>query len=225
MANSSDPYLPLEKKLKLTRAALKILKNYDLRLMIVTKSDLILRDLDILKQFKKLVISFTLTTLQNSLAKKLEPFAPSPQKRLKAIKTLAPGLPLACRIDPLIYPLNTGEIKKMVKELKNAGARQIITSTYKAKPDNFKRMVKSFPEHKDLWEKLYIKEGTKSARYLYLPGALRKKLIEKVRNITLEEGLSFSTCREGFTHLNTAACDGSSFFERTDFCPRGESAS
>ncbi len=209
MANSSDPYLPLEEELGLTRAALKIMGKHDLSINIVTKSSLILRDLDILKSFKKIVASISLTTLDKELARKLEPRSCSPQERLKAVRELASYLPVAVRLDPLIYPLNTEEIKDSIRKIKIAGAKQVIASTYKVKPDNFKRMVVAFPEYKELWQKLYLKQGEKIGGYTYLPQTLRKDLINKVREIALSEKLKFSSCREGFNSLNTANCDGS----------------
>lgn len=209
IANSSDPYLPLEKKLRLTQDTLKILKKYPLRIMLVTKSCLILRDCGILKEFKKIAVCVTITTLKPSLAKKLEPRASAPKQRLKTIEKLSKILPVICRFDPLIYPVNTDEIKNLVKEVKSTGAKQIITSTYKAKPDNFKRMITAFPEHKNLWHKLYIKEGQRINRYLYPPKKLRENLITEVRETCLKEKIAFSSCREGFNFLNTAACDGS----------------
>jgi len=220
MANSSDPYLPLERELNLTRAALKIMKERDLNINIITKSSLILRDLDILKGFsvrggsasggKKIVVSISLTTLNKELAKKLEPNSPSPQERLRAVKGLSLHLPVAVRLDPLIYPLNTEEIEETIREIKIAGAKQIITSTYKVKPDNFKRMAVTFSEYKELWQKLYLEQGEKIGGYAYLSQSLRKDLINKVREIALSQGLEFSSCREGFNSLNTANCDGSS---------------
>lgn len=223
IANSSDPYLPLEKKLRLTRDVLKILRNYNLKLIIVTKSSLINKDFDILKEFKKLVISFSLTTLNENLAKKLEPHAPSPKRRLETMEKLSRITNVVCRLDPLIYPLNIKKVKTVVKELKNRGVKQIITSTYKTKPDNFKRMLKAFSEYKDIWNELYLVKGERIGRYIYLPGNLRKNLIKEVREISLNAGLDFSSCREGFSDLNTKSCDGSSFFE--DVNPRKFSAS
>jgi len=211
IANSSDPYLPLEKKLKLTREALKIIGNYELKINIITKSPLILRDIALLKELKSVVISISLTTLDRALTKKLEPHASSPGKRLKTIKELSSCLSVVVRLDPLIYPLNTGKVKNLVKKLREAGAKQIITSTYKIKPDNFKKMTAVFPQYKELWSKLYLKQGEKKSGYTYLPEDLRKKLIKEVREVTLSEELEFSSCREGFDSLNTAACDGSSF--------------
>ncbi len=213
MANSSDPYLALEKKLKLTQKTLEILKEFDLKIMIVTKSSLILRDINLLKEFKNIVIAISITTLKDSLAKRLEKLAPLPKERLNAIEKLAKHFKVVCRLDPLIYPLNTHHIKEIIKELKNRGTSQIITSTYKAKPDNFKRMLSEFPEYKDLWIKLYMKEGEKICGYRYLPQSLRRKIIQEVREIVLREKLEFSSCREGFSDLNTEICDGSGFFK------------
>ncbi len=213
IANSSDPYLPLEKELKLTQNTLNILKNYDIKLMLVTKSSLILRDLEILKEFKQLVVSMSITTLKRKIAKILEPSAPLPLERLKTMEKLSKYINVVCRVDPIIPYLNTGEIKKIVKNVKDAGARQIIVSTYKAKPDNFKRMIKSFPQFKDKWIKLYTIEGEKIGGYTYLPLNLRKKLIEEVKEVVYHEGLDFSSCREGLSYFNTKICDGSSFFE------------
>ncbi|RKY30563.1 MAG: radical SAM protein [Candidatus Omnitrophota bacterium] len=213
ISNSSDPYQPMEKNLELTRKTLEILKEYPFKIMIVTKSNLILRDIDILKEFKNLVISITLTTLDEEISEKIEPFAPLPCERLKAIEILSKYFPVVCRVDPLIYPLNTGKIGEIIKELKKRGVKQIITSTFKARPDSFKRMVKIFPQYKELWERLYIVEGERKRGYFYLPENFRRKLIEEVYRITLEEKMDFSSCREGFSELNTKNCDGSSFFK------------
>ncbi|RKY36555.1 MAG: radical SAM protein [Candidatus Omnitrophota bacterium] len=210
IANSSDPYIPLEKKLNLTNFTLRIFKNYNFRVIILTKSSLILRDIQILKELN-VVISISLTTLKEKLAKRLEPFASSPKERLEAIETLSKYLPVVVRFDPIIYPLNTREIKSIIKELKIRGVRQIITSTYKVKPDNLKRMNNIFSEYRNLWHTLYIEKGERIGGYLYLPKSLRKSLIQQVREYTLKEGMDFSSCREGFKKWNTRNCDGSSF--------------
>jgi len=212
IANSSDPYLPLEKTMHLTRNMLKILTNYSLRINIVTKSTLILKDLPILKDLKKVVICISLTSLDRQLSKKIEPNAPTPQKRLNTIEKLSKYIPTAVRIDPLIYPLNTNSFQKIVTRIKESGAKQIITSTYKIKPDNFRKMIAIFPEHRTLWHKLYFNNKKNKTFNNYLPENLRKKLITEIKNSTKHSGLLFSSCREGFESLNTATCDGSSLF-------------
>ncbi len=214
ISNSSDPYQPLERKLKITQALLEILSNFNLRIMIVTKSNLVLRDLALLQKQFNLVIAITLTTLNKKLTKKLEPKAPSPQKRLKAIFELSRYLPVVCRFDPLIYPLNTDEMEELVIAIKEAGAKQIITSTFKAKADSFKRMIKVFPQCTSLWQELYLKKGEKIGWYYYLPKGLRHQLMERVKIAALKNDLEFSTCREGFPELNTTICDGSSYFKK-----------
>ncbi len=209
LANSSDPYQPLEEKLKLTHEALEIMKNYDLKINLVTKSALILRDLDILKKMRAVLVSISLSTLDEKLAKKLEPKASHPKERLKAVKLLSDYLPVVVRLDPLIYPLTTNNFKDTIKRIKTCGAKQIITSTYKIKPDSFKRMALAFPEYQKLWQELYLKKGERKNNYIYLPKDLRKDLISQVRKSALAENLKFSSCREGFSELNTATCDGS----------------
>ncbi|MDD4182819.1 MAG: radical SAM protein [Candidatus Omnitrophica bacterium] len=213
IANSSDSYQPLEKKYKLTREMLLLLKNYQLKINIVTKSILILRDIDVLKDLKNIVVSFTLTCMDKQLAQKLEPgLRECPLEKLKAISTLSKYIPVAARFDPLIYPLNTKDIKEAVKALSDSGVRQIITSTYKTKPDNFKRMCEAFPEYASLWKSLYMARGERKGGYNYLAAELREKLIGEVKGAADTVKLKFSSCREGFSGINTTSCDGSSLF-------------
>ncbi|MFA5008073.1 MAG: radical SAM protein [Candidatus Omnitrophota bacterium] len=213
IANSSDPYQPIEKKHKLARKMLLLLKNHELKINIVTKSILILRDIDVLKDLRNIVVSFTFTCLDKRLARKLEPGCIySPSEKLKTISALSKYISVAARLDPLIYPLNTKNIKETVQALKDSGARQIITSTYKIKPDNFKRMCEAFPECAPLWRKLYLEEGEKKGGYNYLAVNLREKLIREVEGAAKNNKFEFSSCREGFYNLNTANCDGTSLF-------------
>ncbi|MBP7088070.1 MAG: radical SAM protein [Candidatus Omnitrophica bacterium] len=209
LAYSSDPYLPLEQKLKLTRQALKILKKFNFKIIITTKSSLIIKDIDIIKELN-IVVCFSITTLNKTLALKLEPHASLPKERLKALEQLSKYVPTAVRFDPLIYPLNTSGIEKTIQKIKSTGIKQVITSTYKARPDNFQRMLRVFKEYETLWKKLYWQEGEKIRGYIYLSRFFREKLIQEVRQITLQEGLGFSSCREGFELFNTLSCDGSS---------------
>jgi len=212
LSNSSDPYQALEKDLRLTRQFLKLAADHPLKIMLVTKSDLITRDIDILKNLPQVVVSMTLTTLDHHLAKILEPGAPLPEQRLIAMERLSLYIPVACRIDPLIPGLNVSEIPVLIKELKKRGVKQIITSTYKAKGDNFIRMKKAFPDLAGKWDLLYKDQGEKRSGSFYLFEDLRRKMIVKVKQCAEQENLKFSSCRENFPDLNTAACDGSDLF-------------
>jgi len=83
----TDPYQPLEKKLQLTRECLKLLTNHKFPISIQTKSPLVLRDLDLMNQ-SSFDVGITITTMDDWLAKKIEPKAPSPSYRSKALQEL-----------------------------------------------------------------------------------------------------------------------------------------
>jgi DNA repair photolyase len=209
IANSNDPYQPIEEKLKLTREALKIFSSHDFKIMIVTKSNLVLRDLDILKK-SKAAVSITITTLDENKAKRLEPNAPSPEKRLEAIKILSRnGIPVIARIDPIIPLINDMEIEDLVRNVAESGARHIVSSTYKVKLDNWGRMKKEFPKEMERVKYLYFKKGEKINGYYYLPREYRYYLMKRVFDKARKFNVTFAVCREGFIELNSGkTCDG-----------------
>ena len=100
----SDPYNPLEKELCLTRNALSLLDAYGFGVAIATKSDLIVRDIDILTLMHEhvpVLCKLTITTCDDALAAKIEPGAPSPSRRLGAVRRLsAAGGPVGGRTMP-----------------------------------------------------------------------------------------------------------------------------
>jgi len=210
IANSNDPYQPLEEKLKLTREALKIFSNHNFRIMIVTKSNLVLRDLDVLKK-ARVAVSITITSLDEKKSQKLEPNAPSPEKRLEAIKYLSENeIPTIARIDPIIPLINDTEIDELVKVAAEAGVKHIVSSTYKVKLDNWKRMEKGFPEEMKKLRSLYFVRGGRINGYYYLPAEYRYQLMKRIAERAKEFGITFAVCREGFSELNSAkTCDGS----------------
>lgn len=87
----SDPYNPFEKEYELTRHALELADAFGFGIAIATKSNLVARDIDILSQIKEhspVICKITVTTTNEALASKVEPFAPSPARRLEAIGKL-----------------------------------------------------------------------------------------------------------------------------------------
>ncbi len=212
MSTSSDPYPPIEKKLQLTRKTVEILLLEKRPLLITTKSDIVTRDIDILAK-GPVSVMITITTLDNSLAKKLEPGAPSPSARLEAIKILVKNqIPVGVRVDPVIPFLNDDNAVDVVEEVARLGVKFIVTSTYKAKLDNFKRLVEAFPELENKLRTLYYKEGIFINGYKYLPHNVRRQLLLPVIRKARSLGLEYATCREGFTDklfFNARSCDGS----------------
>jgi DNA repair photolyase len=209
ISNSSDPYVPEEEKFKLTRDSLKLFALKNCKILIITKSDLVCRDIDILKRAKACV-SLTITTLKEDIAGKLEPKAPLPEKRLKALEKLKEsGIPTVLRLDPIIPFLNDEEIEEIVKACASVGVKHVVSSTYKVRADNWRRVSSAFPEISEKLKNLYFKEGEKISNSLYLPRNLRFQIMKKVRKCCDKYKLTFSCCREGFLELNNSkSCDG-----------------
>lgn len=208
MAYSSDPYPPMERDLQLTRGCIKILKERGLRLQLVTKSDIVTRDADLLCEMPS-VVSITLTTLCIEVSGLLEPKAPSPEARLNAMRDLrGRGVPVCARLDPIIPGINDQEIEDLVAAVCEHGAQHITTSTFKARPDSWRRMKEAFPlEARDLGK--LLEKGVRLGGYRYLPVDRRADLMQRMRKAALENGITFSTCREGFCNDDGICCDGS----------------
>jgi len=140
MSNSSDPYPTIDEKLKITRRVLQIMSDFPIKLLIITKSNIITRDIDILKNMK-VAVMFTITTIDNELAKKMEINAPSPIERLEAIKKLSSsGIPVGIRLDPIVPYINDSieNIEAVIKAAKSVGAIHVVSSTFKPRIDSWK---------------------------------------------------------------------------------------
>jgi DNA repair photolyase len=124
----TDPYQPIERGRAITRALLDVLDRTSHPVGIVTKSALVVRDLDILSRMagRGLVkVAISVTTLDGGLARKMEPRAASPPKRLNAIKMLAEaGVPVAVMMAPIIPALNDSEIESILGAAREAGATE-----------------------------------------------------------------------------------------------------
>ena len=109
----SDPYIPLEKELGLTRRCLELIDEYGFGLAIQTKSDLILRDLDLLKSIHrktKCVVQITLTTHDEALCRKLEPHVCTTKRRAEVLDILREeGIPTVCWMTPILPFINDTE--------------------------------------------------------------------------------------------------------------------
>jgi DNA repair photolyase len=126
---NTDPYQPIECHYNLTRELLQVMIEFSHPVNIVTKSSLIERDIDLLKQLaeKQLVnVHLSITTLDKTLARKLEPRASSPQRRLQTIETLkANGIPVSVLIAPVIPVLTDTELENIIDASAQAGAENI----------------------------------------------------------------------------------------------------
>ncbi len=88
LSSVTDPYQPAERRYRLTRGLLEVLLEHQVTITILTKSDLVQRDIDLLRQFKNARVGLSMSTLDDDLAKKMEPRAASPSRRLEALRSL-----------------------------------------------------------------------------------------------------------------------------------------
>ena len=127
----NDPYMPLEKELEMTRRALQIIAFEKFPVHIITKSDLVERDGDILQEIAKIyaVVSFTITTYDDNMAKTIEPCAPKSSDRFKAMERLSNlGIYTGVTLMPILPFINDARenIENILKEAKNTGASYVI---------------------------------------------------------------------------------------------------
>jgi DNA repair photolyase len=124
---NTDAWQPVERHLRLTRGILETLAACRHPVSIVTKSALILRDLDILAEMAKqhlVRVAVSITTLNADLARRMEPRAASSQRRLSVLEALsAVGIPTAVLVAPLIPALTDHELEDILQAAANAGAR------------------------------------------------------------------------------------------------------
>jgi DNA repair photolyase len=126
MGTNTDPYQPTEKRMRITRSILEVLRDFNHPVGIVTKSALILRDLDILAPMAAeglAKVAISVTTLDRHVARTMEPRASTPSKRLEAIRALnEAGVPAGVMFAPVIPALNDEELESVLTAAKDAGA-------------------------------------------------------------------------------------------------------
>lgn len=127
LSGVTDCYQPVERRLRLTRGCLEVLAEFRNPVGIVTKNHLVTRDVDVLRElarFRAVIVFISVTTLDATLARKLEPRASLPEHRLKAIETLsAAGIPVGVMAAPVIPALTDHELPGILAASANAGAR------------------------------------------------------------------------------------------------------
>ena len=128
LGSNTDPYQPIERDYRITRQVIEVLQEFNHPFGIVTKSASVLRDLDILQPMaaKGLVkVAISLTTLDSDLARRMEPRASTPMKRLSALEILSKaGIPTVVMMGPIIPGLNDAEIENILKAARNAGVKE-----------------------------------------------------------------------------------------------------
>lgn len=162
----SDTYNPFEKKYEITRKALQLISHYHFGVSIETKSDLIVRDIDILKEINQkanTILKFTITTADDELAKKIEPGVCVSSNRFKAMKQLADsGLFVGVLLTPILPFLTDSEsnIRETIRLAAENGAKFVysmggVTLRENQKDYFFEQLDKSFPGVKEKYIKTF----------------------------------------------------------------------
>ncbi len=128
IGSNTDPYQPVERRFRIMRSVLEVLNRANHPVGIVTKSALVTRDIDILSQMadRQLAkVAISITTLDPKLARRMEPRAASPAKRLETVRKLTEaGIPVCVLVAPVIPAINDHEIEAILKASYAAGARE-----------------------------------------------------------------------------------------------------
>jgi DNA repair photolyase len=207
ISSSTEPYLKIEERVKLTRKLLEIILKYKFPVHILTKSKLVLRDLDLLKEIDKgailandlkpklkrgAIISFSISTLDEKLAKILEPQAPTPKERLETMKKCKEeGFLVGVDYIPVLpFLSDTDEhLDEMIKTAKDQGADFVLVGAltlFGNKPADCKTLYyqfleKYYPELLPKYKSLYRVFFTPSKEYQKELEEKSKRLCEKYR--------------------------------------------
>lgn len=142
----TDPYQEAERKYQLTRKVLEVLKDYENPVSILTKSDLVLRDINLFKQFKDIDINLTINTFDEKWKKRIEPNSPSIERRLEAIKKLAEAnIRVNVMMGPYWPEFTVPEV--MIKKFKELGVSEIFSESLNTIGGNWSGVEEVLRQH------------------------------------------------------------------------------
>ena len=157
LSSVTDPYNPYELKYRKSRKILEMLRHTNAHTEILSKSDLMLKDIDLLRQIPDLSVGISLNTLDDNFRKDIEPFAPSVQRRLNALKTLHDeGIQTFLFISP-IFPYIT-DIRAITEATKNHTDKicfENLNLRGQAKTDIFSYIIEKYPQYLDGYKRIY----------------------------------------------------------------------
>jgi DNA repair photolyase len=127
ISTMTDPYQPAERRFQLTRFCLQVLLRHDWPVGVLTKSDLVVRDVDILEEFSECEVGFTVTTMDDHHRRLMEPGAPPVPRRLAAMRFLSDaGIRTYAFVGP-VYPFTTSHhLRELLRQVHEAGASYVL---------------------------------------------------------------------------------------------------
>jgi len=193
IGTATDPYQPAERKFEVTRAIVEELSRHEgLEIGIITKSNLVLRDLELLRKIaasNQLFVNLTITTLDANLARILEPRAPRPDLRLDAVRALdAAGVNAGVSCAPVIPGITDSpkDLEKLVHAVAEAGGKYIFANPLFLKPCSaavfMPFLEKEFPQLVESYRKRY---GDRA----YLPESYHKRISQLMARLREKYGM------------------------------------
>jgi DNA repair photolyase len=192
IGTATDPYQPAEREYGVTRACLEeLVKREGLSISVITKSNQIVRDIDLFKRIaerSELSLNITITTLRTRLARLLEPRAPRPDLRLAAVRQLSEaGLRVAVSASPLIPGITDrdGEMEAVAEAAQKAGAKGFWSGVLFLMPSSAKQFLpfirERFPRLTKQYEEWYANDA-------YAPEKYRKMIADRVARVKQKYG-------------------------------------
>jgi DNA repair photolyase len=189
LSGVTDPYQPAEEKSAVTRRCLEVLADLEFPVFVATKSDLILRDLDLLEKIHSrsaAVVAFTITTFDEKLSEIFEPGAPPPMERMQALmKIVAAGIPTGVLLIPILPYLTDREdnIERVVRRAHAAGAAFVLFGNLTMRDAQQERLFALLrerypelgPKYKALYKGQYVPAGKYLSRLYDLCGKVLAK--------------------------------------------------
>lgn len=193
IGTATDPYQPAERRFEVTRAILEeFARHRGLEIGIVTKSDMILRDVDVLQQIarnNRLFVNITITTLKADLARILEPRAPRPDLRIDAVRELnEAGLNCGVICAPVLPGITDSarDLENLVRATARAGGKYIFANSLFLKPCSaavfLPFLEKEFPQLVENYRRRYKDRA-------FLPASYRKPLSQLMKRLREKHGI------------------------------------
>ena len=200
IGTATDPYQPAEKYYEVTRAILEELTRHQgLRLGIITKSNLVLRDIDLLKKIARqnhLGVHVTITTLNVDLARMLEPRAPRPDLRLDAVRELnLAGIQVGVNCSPVLPGISDSprDLEAVVRATAKAGGQNVFANPLFLKPCSaavfFPFLEKEFPQLAENYRRRYQDSA-------FLPKAYSQRLSQLMSRLREKYGMQRNSGRD-----------------------------
>jgi len=148
LSSVTDPYQPIESKHQLTRRILERLIAADFPLSILTKSSLVLRDIDLIRKFSKSEVGLTITTLDEEVASNFEPKASPIKARLETLKTLSSsGIETYAFIGPILPHITEESLEELVTRLAKTPVKRILVDRLNIKAGNWRTIKETLSKH------------------------------------------------------------------------------